>query len=112
MTLTARAPAQSGIGLYRTLLDDDWQPESPERQLAAAVLLQAWTDANAAEDTVKYGKGHGMSPGQVVRGARRFLAARSGPWARQRQLFTGALAVDDEAIRLRAVALFGDKDND
>lgn len=110
-SVTARA--RSGIEVRCQLeLDDDRQPESPERQLAAAVLLQAWADANATEETVKYAKGYGMSSVLVVRGARRFLAARSGPWARQRQLFTSALAVDDEAIRLRAVALFGEKDND
>lgn len=108
MALTARAPAQRGIDLYRIEQDEDEARDSPERQLAAAVLLQAWNDANATPQTVKYGKGHSMTPDQLIRTARRFLTDKRGSWARQRQLFTSALSVDDEAIRLRAVAQFGE----
>ena len=108
MTLTARAPAQRGIDLYRIEQDEDEARDSPERQLAAAVLLQAWTDANATPETVKYVRDLGMTPAELIQASRRFLTAKRGPWARQRQLFTSALSVDDEAIRLRAVAQFGE----
>lgn len=109
MTLTARAPAQRGTDLHRIEQDEDETRDSPERQLAAAVLLQAWNDANATPQTVKYAKGSGgFTPEHLVRTARRFLTDRRGSWARQRQLFTSALSVDDEAIRLRAVAQFGE----
>lgn len=108
MTLTARAPAQRGIDLYRIEQDEDEARDSPERQLAAAVLLQAWNDANATPETVKYGKDLGMTPDELIQASRRFLTAKRGSWARQRQLFTSALSVDDEAIRLRAVAQFGE----
>lgn len=107
MTFTARA--RSGTEHhYQIERDEDELPGSPEQQLATAVLLQAWSDANATPQTLKYSKGFG-SPQRVVSSARRFLTAELPcPWARQRQLFTGALSVEDEAIRLRAVALFGE----
>lgn len=107
MTFTARA--RSGTEThYQIERDEDESPEIPERQLAAAVLLQAWNDASATPKTLKYSKGFG-SPERVISSARRFLTAELPcPWARQRQLFTGALSVDDEAIRLQAVALFGE----
>lgn len=109
MTLTARAPAQRGADLYRVEPDEDEAHDCPERQLAAAVLLQAWNDANATPETVKYGRGSaGCSPEHLVRTARRFLTDKRGSWARQRQLYTSALSVDDEVIRLRAVAQFGE----
>ena len=107
MTFTARA--RSGTEThYQIERDEDESLEMPERQLAAAVLLQAWEDANATPETVKYRKGFG-SPDRIVRSARRFLTAQLPcPWARQRQLFTGTLSVEDEAIRLRAVAVLGE----
>ncbi|EIU7092183.1 hypothetical protein I4970_17870 [Pseudomonas aeruginosa] len=109
MTLTARAPAQRGIDLYRIEQDEDEARDSPERQLAAAVLLQAWEDASATPRTVKYSKGCGMTPEELVQDARRFLTAKAPrPWARQRRLFTGLLSLDDEVIRRKAVALFGE----
>ncbi|HBN7639171.1 hypothetical protein NDR77_07235 [Pseudomonas aeruginosa] len=108
MTLTARAPAQRGIDLYRIEQDEDEARDSPERQLAAAVLLQAWIDASATLETVKYVRDLGMTPAELIQASRRFLTAKRGPWARQRQLFTSALSVDDEVIRLRAVAQFGE----
>ncbi|HBN8273433.1 TPA: hypothetical protein L3686_003542 [Pseudomonas aeruginosa] len=108
MRLTARAPAQERIDPYRIEQDEDEARDSPERQLAAAVLLQAWTDASATPETVKYVRDLGMTPAELIQASRRFLTAKRGPWARQRQLFTSALSVDDEAIRLRAVVQFGE----
>ena len=108
MRLTARAPAQRGIDLYRIEPGEDEARDSPERQLAAAVLLQAWNDASATPETVKYVRDLGMTPAELIQASRRFLTAKRGSWARQRQLFTSALSVDDEAIRLRAVAQFGE----
>ncbi|HDZ55403.1 MAG TPA: hypothetical protein ENI17_11125 [Pseudomonas xinjiangensis] len=107
MTFTARA--RSGTEThYEIEQDEDELPDSPEQQLASAVLLQAWSDANATLQTLKYSKGFG-SPERAISSARRFLTAELPcPWARQRQLFTGALPVDDVAIRLRAVAVFGE----
>lgn len=107
MTFTARA--RSGTERHFNIeRDEDDLPDCPEQQLAAAVLFQAWNDASATPLTVKYGSLFGP-PERLVRSARRFLTARLPcPWARQRQLFTSALSVDDEDIRLRAVALFGE----
>lgn len=105
MTFTARA--RSGTETYYQIeRDEDELPDSPEQQLASAVLLQAWGDASATPQTLKYSKGFG-SPERVISSARQFLTAELPcPWAHQRQLFTGALSVDDEAIRLHAVAVF------
>ena len=109
MALTARAPNRGGTDVRQIEQDEDDFRESPERQLAAAVLLQAWEDASATPRTAKYSKGCGMTPEELVQDARRFLTAKAPrPWARQRQLFTGLLSLDDEVIRRKAVALFGE----
>lgn len=108
--MKTNARARSGTERhYQIERDQADMREVPEQQLAVAVLVQAWSDAIATPQTVKYRQGLG-SPEWIVCSARRFLTAQFPcPWARKRQLFTAALSVDDEAIRLRAVALFGER---
>lgn len=109
MEKTVRAVIARPMDAIALESGDATLPNNPFRNLAGAVLLQAWQDANCTVETLKYG--YGPSPASVIYSARQFLTAKApDPFGRQRQRYTSLLSIDDEMIRARCARVFGIED--
>lgn len=94
--ITAR-PRKGTEPQFSPVLDEEQNRSSPERSLAAAVLMQACLDASGRVYPREGGEGGDEA---VASEARAFLTARMpSPWARSRQRYTALLGLDDDSFR-------------
>lgn len=95
---TTARPRSGTERQHKLPLDQLFDRSSPERSLAAAVLMLAWQDANG--DVICPGNAKLDYKNELIGEARRFLtAALPSPFAAHRQKFTGLLDLDDESFR-------------